>query len=145
MARYKWDSPDDWLGDKINKCKDDIDEYLRNGVSGDGSYDKADTALFELVSIANTLVLDSDAVDSDTIQDLFQDDMDTDGYFIDLDVANRLSREQCVSLLEDDLGIACNDDEGIDVLREAVLSNIQDGSLSYEQVKEMAGDEETKD
>ena len=71
--------------------------------------------------------------------------MDTDGYFIDLDVANRLSREQCVSLLEDDLGIACNDDEGIDVLREAVLSNIQDGSLSYEQVKEMAGDEETKD
>lgn len=52
---YKWDSPGDWLGDKINGA--DL-EFVRG--------------------VARALI---QAVDSDTIQDTFQREMDQDGYF----------------------------------------------------------------
>ncbi len=52
---YKWDSPADWLADKIN-----------------------DARIPELASIANALLT---LVDNDQIQDVFQAEMDADGYF----------------------------------------------------------------
>ena len=72
--------------------------------------------------------------DTDTLQDLFQTEMDEDGYFQDIDIASQLTREQCVELL-DGAGIECREDEGVEVLREAVQANIEDGTLAYGDVE----------
>ena len=85
MAKYKWDSPGDWLGDKINEYKDTVDEYLRTGTAGPVSNDTASAALFSLATIANSIVNGGLNCDSDMIQDAFQDEMDDDGYFVDLE------------------------------------------------------------
>lgn len=53
---YRWDNPIDWL------------EWSVNGMENP----------HELRSVINTLV---SAMDCDTVQDLFQSDMDDDGYF----------------------------------------------------------------
>lgn len=57
--RYRWTHPIEWLNDKITELsqKDDVSE---------------------LCSVARSL---AEALDGDTIQDLFQDEMDEDGYF----------------------------------------------------------------
>lgn len=56
MTKYKWDYPLEWLEEKLNETSDP--DVLR-------------TYALELAR----------KHDSDTLQDLFQDDMDTDGYF----------------------------------------------------------------
>ena len=68
MARYKWDSPQEWLIQYASKL--------------DAS------KLFQEFSI---LVQELDA---DKIQDLYQSDMDADGYFTDLD-ARAEDDEEC--------------------------------------------------
>ncbi len=53
---------------------------------------------------------------------------------------NRLDRESLVTLLEDYAGIATNDDEPIEDLREAVVENVMDETLSMEDIDmELAG------
>jgi len=54
--KYKWSHPGEWLLDKINNTED----------------------VAELRSIARSCV---DALDSDKIQDIFQSEMNNDGYF----------------------------------------------------------------
>ncbi len=56
---YKWSSPHDWLIAKVQRHNDN------NEVS-------------EMQSLLQTLIYELDA---DKIQDLFQSDMDADGYF----------------------------------------------------------------
>ena len=63
MTRYKWNTAHEWLLEKAQ-------EYAR-----------ANNAA-ELLSIIDTLV---PKLDSDTIQDEFESEMDADGYFDDLD------------------------------------------------------------
>lgn len=58
---YKWSSPGEWLADLM--------EVRINARDFDG-----------VVDIARTL-LNATVIDSDTIQELFQSDMDADGYF----------------------------------------------------------------
>lgn len=59
MARYRWQYPVDWLSEAALKWDE--------------------RRLYQAVlSLAGRL-------DSDAIQDLFQEDMDADGYFTDLD------------------------------------------------------------
>jgi nitrate/TMAO reductase-like tetraheme cytochrome c subunit len=59
MAEYRWDSPHEWLRDKLNKLAND-DE------------------INEILSIAQQL---SAHLDADVLQDLFQREMDDEGYF----------------------------------------------------------------
>lgn len=75
--RYRWGSPQDWLGDRINNL-------LHEAQLGPVSL-KQDAAIAGLATIANTIVNGTLAVDSDTVQDAFQDEMDEDHYFMDLD------------------------------------------------------------
>jgi hypothetical protein len=48
-----------------------------------------------------------------------------------------LSREQCVRLLEN-VGIQCFDDESVDMLHEAVDANINDGTISIQDVEDVS-------
>lgn len=82
MARYKWESPQDWLGDKINEYIATLDDYT---LRGKGTADAANRAAYELANIANGVVNGTFCVDADTIQDTYQPEMDDDGYFKDLD------------------------------------------------------------
>lgn len=59
QAKYKWDNPSDWL------------RFHLNTLEGERKFD-------ELTKIAWLLVTE---LDDDAIQDLFQDEMDEDGYF----------------------------------------------------------------
>lgn len=63
--------------------------------------------------------------------------MEEDGFFQDLDICNNLSREACVELLEGAC-IECRDDEDVATLREAVQSNLEDGTLAYSDIEEAA-------
>jgi hypothetical protein len=134
--RYKWDSPGDWLGDKINEHKAVLEDFI---LRGKGSADDADKALAGLCCIANGIVNgELGGVDSDSIQDAHQDEMEEDGYFRDLDIAANLTREQCVELLEG-ISIECRDDETVEELRETVQSNIEDDTLDYTDVEAVIG------
>lgn len=77
VPRYRWASPHDWLGDRINAA-------LSKAQGGRLSLEQ-DTAIADLAIIANTIVNGTLAVDSDAIQDAFQDDMEDAGFFRDLD------------------------------------------------------------
>jgi hypothetical protein len=66
MARYRWATPYKWLDEKSNDW--DICD-LRN-------------ALMNLALVS----------DSDTLQDVFEDEMDGDGYFDDLDAPHCAER-----------------------------------------------------
>ncbi len=76
--RFRWTSPHDWLGDKINDALALALAPLKPGSD-------AFAAVNDIAVIANTIVNGTLAVDSDTIQDAFQDEMDEAGYFVDLD------------------------------------------------------------
>lgn len=110
MTKYKWDSPQEWLSQKINATDD----------------------VAKLRGIVTSVV---DLLDADEIQDTFQSEMDDDGYFKpDLDAMIRdLPREACVRLLEG-ASIQCYDSEGNNVLREAVRVNYNDGTLSADDI-----------
>jgi hypothetical protein len=60
---YKWDHPLTWLYDYIDRI---------------GAYNPADNPIDELQAIARQL---AEKLDGDQIQDLFQSEMDADGYF----------------------------------------------------------------
>lgn len=49
---------------------------------------------------------------------------------------DKLTRDQCVELLEG-YGIECQDDEPVDVLREAIAVNVADGTIDKDDVSEM--------
>lgn len=70
--KYKWASPHDWLIAKISRHND------ANEVS-------------ELVSICQDLVGE---VDNDTIQDMYQSEMDADGYFDSEDESSEDTQEE---------------------------------------------------
>ena len=110
-ARYKWDSPGEWLSEKIQSL-----EVLD---------------FYKLKDIATSMLT---VLDGDQLQDLFQDDMDNEGYFDDLNIAQNLTRDQCVEILEA-MSIECRDDETVEVLREAITANIDDGTLPYGEVE----------
>ncbi len=74
--RYRWSSPQDWLGDRINE--------LYSVARGEAGFTR-DAAIADLVNIANTIVNGTLNVDSDSVQDAFQDEMSDAGYFVDLD------------------------------------------------------------
>lgn len=57
QKRYKWDSPHAWLMHKVNKTR---------------------TTRSELIGFIDSL---AGRLDSDSIQDLFEAEMDADGYF----------------------------------------------------------------
>jgi len=116
MAKYKWDSAREWLDQKVEEIA------ARND----------SRSMAELVSIYNTIVAH---LDNDTIQDDFQSEMDADGFFRDLEIVTKLSREQCVKLLEG-ISIECRDDKTVGELRDAVESNVEDGTLDYRDVEE---------
>jgi len=63
MATYKWDSPAEWLDKKIQKLSDSGD------VTG-------------LCQILRDILPN---IDNDIIQNIYQEEMDEDGYFEDLD------------------------------------------------------------
>ena len=69
--RYRWASPAEWLSEKIQGFE--VLDFHR------------------LKELALAMLSD---LDSDQLQDLFQDDMEEDGYFQDLDIAANLTREQ---------------------------------------------------
>ena len=83
MAKYKWDYPKEWLEEKIQKGEFSSDEVLNDILS---------------------------FVDNDTIQDIYQDEMDEDGYFIDLD---SIPWSKVKSYLD-----TCKADEREDIYRE---------------------------
>jgi hypothetical protein len=64
MAKYRWSNPQEWLGDKLTQLAND-DEYP------------------EILEIARTL---SGMVDADQVQNLFQNEMDSNGYFTSSDL-----------------------------------------------------------
>lgn len=110
--KYRWASPYEWLEEKAKEWS-------------------AERVLHEFLGLAR------EAVDSDTLQDGFQDDMEADGYFVDIGkvervkaLINNMPREKCVTVLNS-IGINC-DDEPTDDLREAVQSNFDDETLSEE-------------
>lgn len=63
MPRYQWGHPAEWLESRLTTLADDEN-------------------MNEILSIARDL---ASKVDGDALQDLFQSDMDADGYFDDLD------------------------------------------------------------
>jgi len=134
MPTYKWGSPQDWLGDRINARHAVIDDYI---LRGKGTADDADKAVADLVIIANGIVNGGLSVVADSIQDYWQDVMEKEGYFRDTSIIPNLTREQCVSLLEA-AGIQCYDTETVETLREAVESNVEDGTIAWSDVEEAA-------
>jgi len=114
MTKYKWSSPQEWLQQKI-AATDDIGK---------------------LRGIVTSVV---DKLDSDEIQDVFQAEMDEDGYFKpDLtDIISRMPREAVVKLLED-ASIPCYDHEDNGVLREALQGNYDDGTISGAAIESAA-------
>jgi hypothetical protein len=87
MAQYKWDSPGEWLIEKIN------------------SFEMLD--FYKLREIALIMARE---LDSDELQDLFQPEMDDDGYFTEVGVckhcgASGLVGQECDNCEpQDDLG-----------------------------------------
>jgi hypothetical protein len=63
MARYKYESGHDWLAEKLR------------GFASDGN-------AAELLGFANVMAT---KLDPDDLQEIFQSDMDADGFFDDLD------------------------------------------------------------
>lgn len=79
---YRWTSPHDWLGDKVNEWS----AAAKAGLSG-GNQQEAQDAITELHILANMVVNGTLDVDGDTIQDHYQTQMDADGYFADEDAS----------------------------------------------------------
>lgn len=90
MKKYKWSHPAEWLGEKLQEkaaVAVDVDNLAREIAYSLGrpiaqGLNKALNPVFdamrELFDYANAL---KGALDSDALQDLFQSEMDADGYF----------------------------------------------------------------
>lgn len=68
MPRYRWASAPEWLSWKVNSHNDDA---------------------WDTDAVYEALALIIPRLDADTIQDLFQDNMDKDGFFVDLEDKER--------------------------------------------------------
>lgn len=68
-----------------------------------------------------------------TLHDVEEDFEDAEDYI------SRMPRQYVVELLEGN-SISCLDDEGVEVLREALLQCVKDGDITLEQVKSHRGD-----
>jgi hypothetical protein len=114
--QYKWDSPQEWLASLIQTR---IKANDHEGVS-------------ELLMA----IVNSGKLDSDDLQDIFQSDMDEDGYFTPdpAPIIAAMSRAQVVELLEG-VSIECKDDETTEELREALLANVEDGTIPAEALE----------
>lgn len=123
MARYKWVNSQEWLVQTREK--------MAAEATSDGTHSAMQEAIVNLLDDLRTLV---QRLDADDIQDDYQDEMSNDGYFRDLDLIADLSREKCVSLL-DGISIECRDEETVEELREAVESNLEDGTLAWEDIE----------
>lgn len=123
MARYKWDSPAEWL---VQRRQAEL-----NAAESDGTHSALQAFIANLWADFQTVV---SHLDSDTIQDDFQSEMAQDGYFRNLDAIINLRREQCVALLEG-ISIECRDEETVEELRAAVESNVEDGTLAWEDIE----------
>ena len=86
MPRYKWSHASDWLEQKIDDLANAGDEAVSRAEERD-----LGRALSELRQLAHDL---ASKLDGDTIQDLFQSDMDADGFFLDLDKAEAQAEEE---------------------------------------------------
>lgn len=75
MPRYRWEHPQDWFLETASAL-------LANPTEGNTA-----TLRGMLVCLVSTL-------DDDTIQDVFQADMDEDGYFQDLDAPDPDAEEE---------------------------------------------------
>jgi hypothetical protein len=111
MARYRWDSPLEWLTERAD------------------TWD-AKILYQELLSLA-------DRTDSDVLHDQYANMMDEDGYFTDMTrnnvLAAKLSREQCVAVLKG-ISIVCYEHEPVETLRTIIVANLDDDTLSYDDV-----------
>lgn len=129
-VKHRWASPGDWLGDKINAHIAKADAAIRRHPMTPVD---VTVALADLACIACTIVNGTLKVDSDMIQDAFQDEMEEDGYFkrlweiTDIEVS-RLDREQIAEVLEG-AGIQCYDTETKEVLITALVENLNDGTI----------------
>jgi hypothetical protein len=117
MPRYRWDSPLQWLTERAD------------------SWD-AKMLYQALVALARR-------IDSDELQDhlrMYQDLMDEDGYFTDMTrnnvLAAKLSREQCITVLEG-ISIVCYEHDSVETLRTIIVANLDDDTLSYDDVAEV--------
>ena len=115
---YKWDTPAEWLEEKARKL---------SACGDDG----------EVMTILITLL---GMVDSDQIQETFQNEMDCDGYFdpIGTNPVDVLIREQLIAGLES-IGVACYDDESTEDLREAFQDSVESGDLDGEDWRDWEG------
>jgi hypothetical protein len=119
MARYKWDSALEWLTERLDQ------RARQNDVA-------------ELLECAKLL---AEQVDSDTIQDLYQPDMNADGFFRDLDITQNLTGKQCIDLLieagEDEEALV-DGDMDVEQMRQRVQRYIEDETLAYSDVEALA-------
>lgn len=107
MSNYKWDSPYDWLA----HASTNWDEQ------------KLHATMMQLAGL----------LDSDALQELFEPEMDGDGYFKRIWEAedkelNDLTRERIVELLEG-ISIECSDDDTTPTLRAALAEALNDGDI----------------
>ncbi len=125
MARYRWNSATEWLIASREKM-------LADAMS-DGTHTSIQEAATNLLEDLRLVVID--CADNDGLQDIYQSEMDADGFFRDLSLISELKREACVRLLEDQ-SIECRDDETVEELRQAVESNVEDGTIAWGDVEE---------
>jgi len=114
MSKYKWDSPNEWLAAKA------------------ATYAQAGNVT-ELHSLLTSII---DKIDPDSVQDVFQSEMESDEYFLDqepFDAINKFSRDQIVRALES-VSIQCYDHESTEELREALRVNYSDGTLKADDI-----------
>ena len=120
MTTYKWSSPQSWLDDRVQALAEKRD------VNG-------------LVEVINALIFH---VDADQIQDVFQSEMDSDGYFKpDDEGAVQAFRDRIESWFEDQFDYhrftsENQDDPEYDKLNEYLLSeygeSLQDTYSRYD-------------
>lgn len=99
MSTYKWDSPREWLDDKIDQLAN------QNDVNG-------------LTQILTDLLPN---IDNDTIQNIYQDEMDEDGYFEDEDKKD-IFRDRIHNWVENETNyLSCFDIDGVRMSHENYL------------------------
>lgn len=124
MARYKWDSPQEWLRETRER---EIAEAEK-----DGTHSALQNMIANLMADLNNIV---PMLDADDVQDIYQDEMDQAGYFRDLDKIYQLELEQCVRILENH-SIEYRDDDTPIELWQAIESNVEDGTIDWSEIEE---------
>lgn len=115
---YKWSHPTEWL-----------DTLIQTRIAAN-DHDGVQELLLVIVN--------SGKLDGDDIQDLFQSEMDEDGYFTPdpAPIIAAMGRKQIVELLEG-VSIECRDDETTEELREALKVNVEDGTIPADALESL--------